>query len=142
MREHDHGGYGAFPGGDPRLFTPDPECSDAEEVEAHRAACAEWDRAQKEGRVPAAVPAAHYFVHLPGGYAHVARRGFGLGIYSIPCTDPKCPDGQEPEEPDPPGPSLGEQVNDDRWDAAVREAFAGDDEDLGDQAEELGEVVP
>lgn len=32
--------YGAFPGGDPRDFTPDPECSTEAEREAHRRACA------------------------------------------------------------------------------------------------------
>lgn len=36
--------YGCFPGGDPRLFTPDPADSTEGQQAAHRAACAAWDR--------------------------------------------------------------------------------------------------
>jgi len=39
--------YGAFPGGDPRLFHPDPECSTAREREAHRLACEAWERGER-----------------------------------------------------------------------------------------------
>ena len=35
--------YGGFYGGDPRNFSPDPECSTETERAAHAAACAEWD---------------------------------------------------------------------------------------------------
>ena len=36
--------YGGFYGGDPRNFSPDPECSTETERTAHAAACAEWDK--------------------------------------------------------------------------------------------------
>lgn len=36
--------YGGFYGGDPRNFSPDPECSTETERAAHAAACAEWDK--------------------------------------------------------------------------------------------------
>lgn len=38
--------YGGFPGGDPRLFKPDPECSSEEERAAHKVACETWDRSE------------------------------------------------------------------------------------------------
>jgi hypothetical protein len=47
---HQHTAYGSFHGGDPRSFHPDGECSSDEEREAHRAACARWDQAAREGR--------------------------------------------------------------------------------------------
>lgn len=40
-------GYGAFHGGDPRDFTPDPECSTDEERAAHKAACDAWNRGEE-----------------------------------------------------------------------------------------------
>lgn len=36
--------YSGFYGGDPRNFSPDPECSTETERTAHAAACAEWDK--------------------------------------------------------------------------------------------------
>lgn len=38
--------YGFFTGGDPRLFTPDSENA-PEEIAAHKAACAAWDRGEQ-----------------------------------------------------------------------------------------------
>lgn len=35
--------YGVFLGGDPRKFTPDPECSTEEDRERHRLACEKGD---------------------------------------------------------------------------------------------------
>lgn len=43
----DQVGYGFFCGGDPRRFSPDPECSTAEEQEAHRLACEAWERGER-----------------------------------------------------------------------------------------------
>jgi hypothetical protein len=36
--------YSPFTGGDPRNFSPDPECSTEEERQRHREACAAWSR--------------------------------------------------------------------------------------------------
>ena len=38
--------YGAFPGGDPRLFRPDPEASTEAERTAHKTACEAWERGE------------------------------------------------------------------------------------------------
>jgi len=39
-------GYGFFPGGDPRLFSPDSD-STPEELENHRSACEAWGSGQQ-----------------------------------------------------------------------------------------------
>lgn len=66
--------YGAFIGGDPRRFAPDPECSTEVEREAHRAACVEYERAGE------ALDCDHYWVrNAQGELTHVARSRFGLG---------------------------------------------------------------
>lgn len=72
-------GYGFFPGGDPRRFTPDPECSTEAERAAHKAACAAWDR----GETTAGQEARPYWVGGEDGkaVAHVTPSGFGLGVY-------------------------------------------------------------
>jgi len=41
--------YGFFHGGDPRNFTPDPECSTDMERTRHREDCAKWEQAQRDG---------------------------------------------------------------------------------------------
>lgn len=66
-------GYGFFPGGDPNDFTPDPECSTAEEQERHREACAAY-RSGKGNPHPAP-----HCATMNGG---VAAKGFGLGTYT------------------------------------------------------------
>ena len=78
-------GYGAFPGGDPRAFTPDPECSTEAEREAHRRACAVWDVGAQ--RWP--IPPDHEFVSSADGTVimHIARSRFGLGIYTYEVED-------------------------------------------------------
>lgn len=95
-------GYGAFPGGDPRRFTPDPECSTPEEREAHRAACelAEkhaspgtrdlepahvWTQPEEARRMVVAGEAEA--ATIGPGAAHVAREMFGLGTYTDPEAD-------------------------------------------------------
>lgn len=127
--EHEHGGYGFFPGGDPRRFSPDPECSDDEEREAHRAACAAWDEAERAGLPPPESRGS--CVHMPG--VILTLSGFGLGVYSYPCSDPACEDSHPP---DPDEPDLDEEVDAATREAALREALAGDDEDVSDQDDE------
>lgn len=68
-------GYGAFPGGNPCNFHPDPECSTPEERKAHAAAVKAW-RAGKRRRLPSA----HQW--LPGG-VHLSLGMFGLGTYKM-----------------------------------------------------------
>lgn len=72
-------GYGFFPGGDPRRFSPDSE-NRPEELAAHAAACALWDRGMPSdewhsGRI----------VDFPGGAAIVCGHRFGVGGYEIDC---------------------------------------------------------
>lgn len=45
-------GYGYFPGGDPREFHPDPECSSEAERAAHKAACEAADRGEPIAPLP------------------------------------------------------------------------------------------
>ena len=73
--------YGFFPGGDPRLFSPDSD-SMPEELENHRQACAAWDRGEcrsesdgqwvSENEAPEGVPTR---------IIHLQRCQFGLGSY-------------------------------------------------------------
>lgn len=84
--------YGAFPGGDPRNFTPDPECSTEVEREAHRRACALWDAGANA--FSADSPAHQWVVtDTPDGQLvmHVARGKFGLGTYTRPAPAPSEP---------------------------------------------------
>lgn len=78
-----HVGYGGFHGGDPRNFTPDPECSTEAERAAHRAACERWDRIQAGGEQPTPEPDTHSLYAAEGMTLHVARAGYGLGTYVI-----------------------------------------------------------
>lgn len=41
-------GYGFFPGGDPRKFTPDEEMNTAEEIKAWELACDAWNNGNEE----------------------------------------------------------------------------------------------
>lgn len=131
---HEHGGYGYFPGGDPRCFTPDSEESGTttEERAAWEAACARWDKAEREGKPVLAEPGSCTHETLvdpttgkPVGRAIVTRARFGLGGYSYPCSDPNCPDSWPP---DPPEPDEAKFLNEARWEAALAEGLAGDDE--------------
>ena len=75
-----HVGYGGFHGGDPRNFTPDPECSTEEERAAHRAACGRWDRGEAKEPEPDT-----HSIHAgeDGSFLHVALAGYGLGTYVL-----------------------------------------------------------
>lgn len=131
---HEHGGYGFFPGGDPRCFTPDGEGTTDEERAAWEAACKARDA--DEARSPEPGSCSHHQVVEDGkvvGAAIVTRARFGLGCYSFPCSDPSC---DESWPPDPPEPSDSAFVAESTWDAAVTEAFAGDDEDETDRSDE------
>lgn len=55
-------GYGIYCGPDPRTFTPDPDCSTAEQRARHAAACEEFAATGKHS---------------------VARGGFGMGSYAF-----------------------------------------------------------
>lgn len=78
-------GYGAFHGGDPRRFTPDPECSTEAEREAHRRACAVWNA----GAQMWPIPPDHEIVRSADGQVvmHIARSRFGLGTYVVEVDD-------------------------------------------------------
>jgi hypothetical protein len=67
-------GYGPFPGGDPRRFTPDPECCAPEEIDAHKAACEAWDRGDGEDRGPSCASM--------GDGSVWNGTGFGIGTYT------------------------------------------------------------
>lgn len=80
-------GYGFFPGGDPRDFSPDDE-NPEEEKEAHRLACE---------------AAATGAVDLPGSCrvyenAIITRSGFGTGIYTYWVQNPET-DAWQPGAP-------------------------------------------
>lgn len=72
-------GYGFFPGGDPRRFTPDVESNTNEEIAAHKAACDRWETGET--------------APLPGSCIHgegciITMSGFGLGSYDYDADDP------------------------------------------------------
>lgn len=79
----DQESYGHFPGGDPRLFRPDPECSTEREREAHREACAAWERGEQTD----AGPACGTIRALLGRDEEPAPVGFGLGVYTYSDDD-------------------------------------------------------
>jgi len=98
-KTHYHQGYGNFPGGDPRRFWPDPECSTEQERDNWKAACARWDLGNQtteepgSGFVdpqpfnPATMAAASYFC----GRMHIQRADrFGLGTYEMECDGEEC----------------------------------------------------
>lgn len=87
-------GYGYFPGGDPRSFDPDPECSTEEERAAHKAACEAWERGERpEGpRHVFCSPEEAAEKLAAGGFdaatighegARLQPSGFGLGTYHM-----------------------------------------------------------
>lgn len=98
-------GYGAFHGGDPRNFTPDPECSTDEERAAHKAACDAWARGEeiavrggceyREVEPGTEIATAVEEIRKEAGAAATVAPGivrvqaqtFGLGTYV--CRDPQ-----------------------------------------------------
>lgn len=72
--------YGYFLGGDPRDFAPDPECNTPEELEAHKVACAAWERGER----PPIEAHHHETSEHEGSVVCVSYSGsFGLGVTSI-----------------------------------------------------------
>ena len=71
--ESEQSSYGHFHGGDPRRFSPDPECSTEAEREAHRLACEQWNAGKQEP-----LPGPHE--PLPDGMGWLTKSGFGLGV--------------------------------------------------------------
>lgn len=70
-------GYGFFPGGDPRCFSPDSD-STPEELERHKLACAAWDRGEHLDSEPAGVSAGD-----EKSFVHVTLSKFGIGGFSF-----------------------------------------------------------
>lgn len=70
--------YGLFPGGDPRLFTPDPECCTPAEIERHRLACAAWDAGEGVDDGPQCATVGDGTAWTGGG--------FGIGVYRFWVT--------------------------------------------------------
>jgi hypothetical protein len=66
-------GYGVFPGGDTRTFTPDPEASTEAERQAHKDDCARAERGE------AALTETRCDLSNPVG--QMMRSGYGLGTY-------------------------------------------------------------
>lgn len=96
---HQHTSYGNFLGGDPREFSPDPECSTEAERAAHAEACRRWDEAG--GALP---PEPNYHrpvedsegaavtVLLPGGGGWTTHQRYGLGTQTWDCEEEGCED--------------------------------------------------
>jgi hypothetical protein len=69
-------GYGHFPGGDPRDFDPDPECSTEEERAAHKRDCEAMNAGGQALMPPTAV-----WGSAEGMGFHYHRAAYGLGGY-------------------------------------------------------------
>jgi hypothetical protein len=81
----EHVGYGYFPGGDPRNFTPDPECCTEQEIK-------NWERAcelMAEGKIDEASGQHHWPIIGKDGdvIGHTTSCPFGMGTYSLPDPD-------------------------------------------------------
>jgi hypothetical protein len=75
-------GYGAFNGGDPRKFFPDPDCSSEKEIAAWKAACEEAERLESARSL--SCPSG--FERQPDGRVfHILRAPFCIGTYVIEC---------------------------------------------------------
>lgn len=83
MRQKQHG-YGFFPGGDPRDFTPDPECCSKKEIEAWKEACASWDRGEK-----VVCEGSHRWITDKDGnvIGTATVSSFGIGVYTYEYDD-------------------------------------------------------
>jgi len=81
LREAEMPHYGFFLGGDPRQFTPDPECSTPEERAAHDLSCHHWNNGNRV-EVP-----------MPQCMRGNGEVGFGLGTSVV--EDPVAADAAE-----------------------------------------------
>jgi hypothetical protein len=98
MRHRDFG-YGYYPGGDPRKFSPDPECSTDEERARWKAACEAWNRGETPDpggpHIPIGSPlpagAEPVLANLSMGHVTVAHYGLGSYEMEYECgDDPDC----------------------------------------------------
>jgi len=78
-------GYGYFPGGDPRTFSPDPEMNTPEEMAAWEKACAAYEQDETPDQRDGCV-------WIRG--VKITRCRFGIGGYAAPC--PFCEKGEQP----------------------------------------------
>ncbi len=70
--------YGCFHGGDPREFTPDPECCTETEIANWKRDCEAWDRGETTE-----VPVSGW----TSPTVHVMRSAYGLGTYYVEFGD-------------------------------------------------------
>jgi hypothetical protein len=76
--------YGYFPGGDPREFTPDPECCTEEEMANYERACKLMD----EDKITSVDGRHHWPIEKDGEViGHVTHAAFGLGTYTATDGD-------------------------------------------------------
>lgn len=71
-------GYGFFPGGDPRTFTPDPECSTESERAAWASDCERFERGEQ-----IFTRTSCYFERTDAGVNIVTPSGYGQGTYTM-----------------------------------------------------------
>jgi hypothetical protein len=81
-REGSDSGYGYFPGGDPRDFSPDPDASTEAERTAHKVACDAWDRGERP-----VTPGPHEHFQEGETNGWITRSFFGLGVYNMEDPD-------------------------------------------------------
>lgn len=73
--EAEQTGYGFFCGGDPRRFTPDPECSTEQERAKWKADCEAWERGEQ-------VDTSGNVGRWTDRNTHIQPKGYGLGTYT------------------------------------------------------------
>lgn len=79
-----HPTYGYYNGGDPRDFSPDPECCTETELAAHKAACEAWERGER----PESEKHRHEVLQRGETTVIASYAGaFGMGVYSIRDED-------------------------------------------------------
>jgi hypothetical protein len=78
--------YGCVHGGDPREFSPDPECSTEAERLRHKEHCAAWDRGEQTE-----VPVSGWVDEN----THVTRSAYGLGTYYLDFDEDEGEEGDE-----------------------------------------------
>ena len=88
--------YGSFYGGDPRLFTPDEECSTDQERELHRKHCEEWARGERPSVKVSGVEWVDDITYqdsdgktqtIKAGHKLVERAAYGLGVSRLTDDD-------------------------------------------------------
>jgi hypothetical protein len=88
--------YGSFLGGDPRTFSPDPECSTEAERALHKQHCQEWETGQQPAvPVSGLEPLPEYRTKdgrtIPAGaIAFVEQAVYGLGVSVVEWPKPIC----------------------------------------------------